>query len=198
MLDPLVFRLISMLFALLLITAAVNKLGNRQQFQGIVANYQLLPVGLTGLASVLIPLTEIVLGLGWVLAWRIDLIATATVSLLAVYALAMGLNLARGRTYIDCGCGMQAGKAGSSASSEQQLSLWLVLRNIVLILMAAVAATGVGQRSIVLVDYFSIIVATLALVILYGAFHQLLLNNNAIASWRKPLLVKIKDEARHD
>lgn len=198
MLDPLIFKLIAMVFALLLITAGVHKLDDRLRFQGILTAYQILPAILVVPASVIIPLSEIMIGLAWILAWRIDLVSVVTVALLTAYAMAMGINLMRGRTYIDCGCGFSSAKAKGDHSGIQQLSVWLVYRNLVLIALAFVAGAGITERGIGVLDYFSLTAATLALVFIYDAFNQLLMNNNAINSWRKPLLTDAGTEAQHD
>lgn len=187
MLDPLIFRLITMLFALLLITAGAHKLGHLPRFQGILKNYQILPEHLVSIVSRLVPFVEILLGLGWVFTWQIDLVSALTAALLAAYALAMGLNLLRGRTYIDCGCGFAASKQSGENVGMQQLSIWLVYRNLLLIVLALMANIGTTARAFAVLDYFSIIAATLALVFAYTAFNQLLVNHNAIDSWRKPL-----------
>lgn len=185
MLDPLLLRLIAMLFALLLITAATHKLGNLLRFQGILSEYRILPEQLIGVVSLLVPGIEFLLGLGWVFLWRIDLVSTMTAALLTAYAIAMGINLLRGRTYIDCGCGFSASRTKTGNNSIQQLSSWLVYRNLVLVGLALIANIGSSARSFGALDYFSIIAATLALVFAYGAFNQLLVNHNAIASWRE-------------
>ncbi|MEX0964405.1 MAG: MauE/DoxX family redox-associated membrane protein [Pseudohongiellaceae bacterium] len=198
MLDPLLFRLIAVAFCLLLLAAGLHKLGDRPRFQGILTAYQVLPANLTPLLSRIIPFGEIALGLGWMIGWRIDLVAAATAVLLAAYALAMAINLLRGRSYIDCGCGFSSAKAGGDDNGVQQLSVRLVYRNILLIALAVAAATGATARSFAVLDYFSLFAALAALVFIYSAFHQLLVNRNAIDSWRKPLLAESVAENDHD
>ncbi len=198
MLDPLIFRLIAMLFALLLIMAGAHKLGDRLRFQGILSNYQILPEHLVGLVSRIVPVVEILIGLGWVFARRIELVSAATAALLMAYALAMGINLLRGRSYIDCGCGFNSVRTKHANGDIQQLSMWLVFRNLALIALAILANSGITPRSFAAVDYFSIIAATLALVFAYSAFNQLLVNHNAINSWRKPLLLRAQAGKHHD
>ena len=197
MLDPLALRLITMLFALLLITAGSHKLGDLQRFQAVLKNYQILPAHTVGVLGLLLPCAEILIGLGWVFAWRLDLVSMMTAALLAIYAFAIGVNLFRGRTYIDCGCGFSATKKMSDNGEIQQLSIWLVYRNMLLILLALLANTEIKLRAFVMLDYFSIIAATIVLVFAYGAFNQLLVNHNAIDSWRRPLLQKVNAAHRH-
>jgi len=198
MLDPLFFRVIAAVFFLLLVAAGIHKLSDRLRFKGILAAYEILPVHLVAAVSLLIPVFEIMLGLGWLFGWQIDFVSVATVGLLTAYAMAMGINLARGRTYIDCGCGFSSAKAKKDESGIQQLSKWLVYRNVVLILLALVAGAGEAPRSFGMLDYFSFIAAIVALIFVYSAFHQLLVNHNAIDSWRKPLLIKTATGNHHD
>ncbi len=198
MLDPLIFRLIAIAFALLLITAGLHKIGDRLRFQGILRGYQILPEHLIAPVSMTIPVVETLLGLAWAFAWQIDLVSVATAALLTAYGMAMGINLMRGRSYIDCGCGFSSLKASQNDSGVQQLSKWLVVRNLVLMVLATIASADVSDRSMGVLDYFSLVAALLALIFLYAAFNQLLVNNNAIDSWRKPLLKKIEVEVSHD
>ena len=198
MLDPLLFQLIAVSFCLLLVAAGLHKLADRLRFQGILTAYQVLPAFLLAPLSLLIPLLEIVLGLSWAIGWQTGLVSMATASLFAVYGTAMSVNLMRGRSYIDCGCGLSSAKAHSEDNSVQQLSVWLVSRNILLIGFALAAGASMNARSFAVLDYFSLIAATLALVFIYGAFHQLLVNHNAIDSWRKPLLAESSAGEDHD
>ena len=198
MLDPLLFKLLALVFALLFLTAGVHKLGDRLRFRGILVAYQILPANLVGPSSLLIPLTEILLGVGWLFVQRVDLLAAASAALLTAYALVMAINLIRGRTYIDCGCSFSSRKASSENSGIQQLSPWLVYRNILLIMLSILAGTGMSERSIGVLDYFSLAAATVALVFVYGAFNQLLVNHNAIDSWRKPLRIETGSGGNHD
>jgi Methylamine utilisation protein MauE len=198
MLDPLLFQLITVSLCLLLIAAGLHKLGERLRFQGILAAYQVLPTFLISPLSLLIPIFEILLGLAWATGWETGLVSMATASLFAVYAIAMSINLMRGRSYIDCGCGLSSVKANSKDNGVQQLSVWLVSRNILLIGIALVPAAGIAARDFAVLDFISLVAATLALVFIYAAFHQLLVNHNAIDSWRKPLLAESEAGGGHD
>lgn len=191
MLDPLIFRLITLLFALLLITAGTHKLGDLLRFQGILRDYQILPAQLVGGVSLLLPVAEILIGLGWALLWRIDLVSMMSAALLASYAFAMGLNLWRGRTYIDCGCSFSSAKNRNGNSGTQQLSIWLIYRNGLLIVLALLTNLDLATRTLGSLDYFALLAASLTLIFAYSAFNQLLVNHNAIDSWRKPLLQRL-------
>jgi uncharacterized membrane protein YphA (DoxX/SURF4 family) len=119
------------LVSLVFLTGACGKLRHGTPFQGVVANYRLLPEAMVAPAAYLIPPLELLLGatllLGVAFPWP-DLGAAV---LLLLFALAMGINLKRGRRHIDCGCFQSA--------LRQTLSWKLVVRNGVLALLLAMA-----------------------------------------------------------
>ena len=188
MLDPLILQIISYGFALLFLVAAAHKIGSMLQFQSIIEAYQILPKGLVPLAARVIPLIEVLLGLAW-LTTAVQgssefVIALSTAMLLTGYGLAIGINLVRGRTYIDCGCGFSSAAGNNTNSDIQQLSGGLIVRNIMLIVAAIITTLPSNERLLVIIDYFSVFSALVALVLLYGASNQLMLNRNAIGAWR--------------
>ena len=179
MLDPLILKLVSIGFGLLLLLAAVHKLTALQKFRATLAAYEILPGPLLALVSIIIPVIEAVLGAAWLLAIQPVIVALASAILLASYTFAIAINLARGRIHIDCGCTM-----GGSASRDQQLSWGLVGRNSLLIIAALTATVPVTERAIGFVDYVTLVAGLLAIVFLYGAANQLLNNGAAIGTWR--------------
>ena len=179
MLDPLVIKLVSLAFALLLAAAAWHKLAARARFRGILGAYQVLPELAVAPVAALIPTLEAALAAAWALAWNLPATALATAALLAVYSLAIALNLRRGRTFIDCGCGF-------GAVGGQQLSGRLLWRNGALIALALCAALPAAGRELLWIDYLGLACACLALILLDGAGSQLLLNAQTIQSWRQP------------
>ncbi len=181
MLDPLVIKLLSLALALLLAAAAWRKLTDPVRFRGILAAYRLLPEALVTPAAWLFAALEIGMAVTWALGWNPAATAAATAALLGVYTLAIGLNLLRGRIYIDCGCGF-----GASGGSGQQLSSRLLLRNVLLVAAALAAALPPAPRQLLLTDYIGLAGACLVLALLYLGANQLLLNAQAIDSWRKP------------
>lgn len=179
MLDPLVLKLVSIGFGLLLLLAAVHKLTEFRKFRTNFAAYEILPDALVAPVSVLVPAIEGLLGTAWLLGIRPGFVAVASAALLAVYAAAIAINLLRGRVYIDCGCSM-----GSSAGRDQQLSWGLVARNLILVIAALAATLPATERIMGFVDYVTLVAALAAIVLLYGAANQLLNNRAAIGTWR--------------
>ena len=191
MLDPLILRIISVGFALLFIFAAAHKFNNKLQFLGILEAYQILPGTMPGLAVNVIPALELMLGLAWALTALLlvqtTLLPLMSAMLLFTYAMAIAINLFRGRSYIDCGCGFSslAGSARSESNSGgiQQLSKALVLRNCVLGVVALIAGASPSSRDLGFMDFLSLVTASFTLVLLYGSFNQLLVNRNIIGAW---------------
>ncbi len=181
MLDPFVIKLLSLAFALLLAAAAWHKAAGLARFQGILAAYRVLPEPLAAPAARLVVGLEAALAAAWALGWHLAATAAATAALLGGYTLAIGLNLARGRAYIDCGCGF-----GGAGGNGQQLSGRLLLRNALLIAAALAAALPPAARELLPIDYVALAAACLALALLYAGGNQLLANAQAIRSWRKP------------
>jgi len=180
MLDPLVLKIVAVGFGLMFVLAAMHKLSALAQFRAILAAYEIMPVRMTTLAAVVLPVIEAVLGVAWLAAFRPPLVALLTAARLACYTLGMALNLKRGRVHIDCGCSM-----GGHAGRGQQLSRGLLVRNAALILAALLALLPAGERSIGTLDYLTLVASVVSLVFLYAAANQLLSNGAAIGVWRK-------------
>lgn len=111
---------------LLFARAAWHKLAEFTEFTGFVADYKLVPEALV------MPVSMAVVG-AEVLVVLLQLVPGAQVfglvlamAILGLYAAAMSINILRGRTSIECGCG----------GAVQPLSWSLVWRNGVLVLMA--------------------------------------------------------------
>lgn len=102
---------------------ASAKLRSTQLFAGVLANYRLLPGFLIAPAALLLPFAEWMVGFGLMLD-HASLFAPVAMALLLLFAVAMGINIARGRREIDCGCGR--------SDLRQPLSWLLVVRNVLL------------------------------------------------------------------
>lgn len=178
MIDPLFVRTVSLAFAALFMLSAWHKLTAPGQFRESVKNYQLLPGFLVAPVSMALPVVELVLGVTWLSALRPDLAAYFSATLLALYALSMGINLARGRIHIGCGCGV------STTSAEQPLSVSLLVRNILLVAVALLTTAPSAPRAFGVLDYLTIAFALFATTLLYVAASQLLTNRAAMTSWR--------------
>ncbi len=179
MIDPLLSKVIAFGFAVLFIGAAWHKLSAPGRFEAVLRNYRLLPALLNRPLTLLIPAIELTLGLSWISGLLPRITALASAGLLATYALAMGINLVRGRIYIDCGCGF-----GVASVKEQSLSSSLVARNILLIGLAVLSFVPVAKRDLGLTDYVVLIAGLLTAILLYAGSGQLIRNRAAIKTWR--------------
>ncbi len=122
---------IRVLVALIFLTAAVGKFRHRPVFQGVVANYRLLPESAVPAFALLLPPVEAAVAAALLFtpsSWP----AVSAAALLILFSAAMAINIRRGRRHIDCGCFQSALK--------QTLSWILVARNTGLVLLLAVPA----------------------------------------------------------
>ena len=182
MLDPLLATTLSIGFGLLLLMAAVHKLSEFSRFRAVLTEYRVMPAFIVPVVAAVLPAVEIGLGLGWLFAANTAGPALATAALLALYSAGIAGNLLRGRVHISCGCGF-----GKSTGAEDALSWGLVMRNAVLLSAALAAALPIAQRTVGILDYFTLVAALLALVLMFTAANQLIRNGAAIRSWRRPV-----------
>jgi len=168
MIDPVVELTATLSLALLLASAAVHKASDRRRFVATVQAYELIPDRLAHGFGSLLPMLEAALAVGLLYPPSRSSSAVATVLLLALYTGAIGVNLARGRTDIDCGC--------FAASSRVPLSAQLILRNTFLAGAAALLFLPVAVRPLVWVDILTIVMAIVTLALLWTSARRLAAN----------------------
>lgn len=117
--------------ALILLTAAIPKLGDRREFARAVGNYDLLPRSFVGPVAAWLPRLELVCALALLLGIAVGTVAAAAGALLVAFALAITVNLVRGRQ-IDCGC--------SGTIAPRRIGWALVAGDLALAGMAATVA----------------------------------------------------------
>ena len=174
--DPVIGTTAVLLLTAIMGGAAFHKLADRVRFVETVRDYRVLPTGLAGLAAGVVVVVEGIACLLLVVPPTRTLGAVAIGSLLVVYAAMIGLNLARGRTDIDCGC--------SWAGGGQPISAWLIARNLTLLPIAALAGGVWSERALVLGDGFTVVAATLTLLFFYHAADRLIANWAGLATLR--------------
>ena len=142
---------------LVFVLAAVQKAQHWRIFSGVLANYRLLPPSLVAPVSILLPPAEMLVGLLLLSAQFRPFGEWTAVALLGLFAAAMAVNLRRGRSQIDCGCGRSLLK--------QNLRWALVVRNagLAALLLPSLSFTG----AIGLTAALSGIAAGLAFLVLY-------------------------------
>jgi hypothetical protein len=162
--DPAAAGIVVGALALILFGAAWHKLSEPSAFLSSLAGYRLLPEATLDVAARAIPVIEIALGLGLLIpATRIFALIGAALLLLA-YGAAIGVNLVRGRSYIDCGCG----------GAAHPLSWGLVVRNSVLAAAALAVSGPTVERTLGWLDAFTLIAGVLAFYVAYLMVDELL------------------------
>jgi len=159
--DPAIAATLRAALALLFLVAATHKLRDPARFRATLAAYRLVPAAMApavvaaelGVAAALV-----------VPGVRVPALAAAA-ALLAVYAGAVAVNLARGRTDLDCGC------AGPAA--RRPIDGTLVVRNGVVAAAALAGMLPVAARPVGAVDVLTIVGATAALAALWSAADRL-------------------------
>jgi hypothetical protein len=163
--DPAFSYLALLLLAGVFCSAAVLKLRDLEGFAAVVEQYRLLPETLVRSFAYALPLVEGGAVIGLLFPATRPQAAILLIALLLAFAAAMAINLARGRTDIDCGCFIGAQK--------QRISWPLVVRNLVLAGFGlTVLAEGTG-RVLVPFDWFTIAVAAASLILLNEAVGRL-------------------------
>lgn len=179
LLDPVTTSALSAVLSVIFLTGAWQKLRDLALFQANIDNYRLLPDSLAWPAAILLTLWELAAG-AMVL---FDPVRTAgavlAIGLLSVVTTAVVINLLRGRTEIDCGCGSLGGHVG-----DQTLSWGLAARNAVLAIAALLALREDAARALVWVDYLSVAGGTLGLLGLYVTANQLMANHPRLQALR--------------
>jgi len=171
--DPAIDLMIRAALALLFAVAATHKLRDMTTFRGTFADYRLLP----DVAARAVPAGEAAVALLLVAPATSALGKAAAVALLVAYAAAIGVNLARGRRHIDCGCG--------GPHARRPIGPGLVVRNTLLAGVALAALAPVYERPLVWVDGLTISGAVLALAALYVAADRLMAYGPALARLRE-------------
>jgi hypothetical protein len=180
MLDPAIEFVLRGGLALLLLTTAIHKARDLAAFRAAIVGYALAPERLAGAIALGFAAAEAAIGVALVAPASLglrDAALFATASLLALYALAIAVNLARGRRDIDCGC------AGPNA--KQPLSEWLLARNALLVVAALVCLGGASARPLVWIDALTISGGVALLAATWLAAHRLLATAPAIARLRE-------------
>ncbi|WP_298394149.1 MauE/DoxX family redox-associated membrane protein [Sphingobium sp.] len=95
---------VSIAVGLLFLAAGIAQWRHRALLPGVIANYRLLPAALVGSAATALPLAEVATGVALLIGLH-PLAVVVAMALLLLFAGAMAINIVRGRSHIDCGCG---------------------------------------------------------------------------------------------
>lgn len=149
--------------ALVFAISVSHKLRDYPRFRASLGAYQLVPESLLWLLAPLVILLELTAILAILLPAGPGV--SIAFGLLLLYTLALIINLARGNTSIDCGCG----------DAPTPISGWLLLRNGALLLLALPHQPEEGPPD--LLHWALVFGLVLILGLFYLIFEQLLANH---------------------
>ena len=138
--DPLIELTIAWSLAALFAASTLHKLLALPEWPGVVQSYRLMPQVLAGAAAWLIlgGMALTACALMWPSTHRLG--AVAACLLLTLFGAAMGINIRRGRTAIDCGC--------FGSKLRQGIARWMLIRNGFLALCALALLLPVHDREL--------------------------------------------------
>jgi Methylamine utilisation protein MauE len=156
-LDPLIIAIAAGALLLTFARGAWHKLADHPMFRAILENYEIVPARFVPAVAIGLTAVEAAIALCLLFPGTLSLAALSALVLLALYAIAMAINLRRGRVNIDCGCG----------GPGHGLSWILVGRNFGLMAVALIAAWPALDRVMDLADMLVLVAAvgTVALVL---------------------------------
>ena len=160
-LDPAVAGVLRLGLGLLLAASVWPKLRHFHSFREAVAGYRILPPRATHSGAAALAAAEAGVAAGLLLPTTARGAALAAACLLAVYSIAIGVNLLRGRRDIDCGC--------AGPGRRRPLGESLLVRNAALVALSLLAALPGAPRDLGGVDVVTIGAGGLALALLVAA-----------------------------
>jgi len=159
-LDPALGWILRLFLASIFVRAVYAKLRSPSEFSDALRGYELVPERLAGTFAAALLALECLIVPALLMPRFAPLASMVAVGVLCLYSLAIGINLARGRRDIDCGC------AGPLA--RQTLHEMLVARNLVYAALALGAAAPMSLRAFGWLDGLTIgfgVVALFALAV---------------------------------
>ena len=138
--DPLFELTIAWSLAALFAGSTLHKIQALSEWPGVVRNYRLMPDAFGGVASWLILCAGALTAGALFFEPTRHMGAIAAALQLLIFGAAIGINIGRGRTAIDCGC--------FGSQLRDGLSRWMVVRNAVLALCAFSLLLPVSPRTL--------------------------------------------------
>jgi hypothetical protein len=171
--DPVISTVALATTSIITLTLALPKVTRNGELREAVAGFQLLPHALVTPFALALPAVEIAAALASLVPATRGVGAAALAALFMLFALALGINVARGRTDIDCGCNgfRQAGGVPAHAIGWTH-----VARTLLLAALAALVCVPQSTRAVVWFDYLSVFGATLVALAAFFTLDVLLAN----------------------
>jgi uncharacterized membrane protein YphA (DoxX/SURF4 family) len=117
------------------VAAALPKIVDPPSFAHMIYNYRIVPGALVNLMALVMPWVELLSGLALILGIWKEGARTLVAAMLAVFIVAISINLARGNA-IDCGC-FDVSAAGKSRAERLADMKFVILRDAAMLLMCA-------------------------------------------------------------
>ncbi len=159
--DPVISWAVALSVAVLFAAAANHKLRDWRRFRDVMRNYKLLPEALLPLSAITLIAFECSAAILLVFIATRSLGAVLSACILVVYAVAIAVNLRRGRIDLDCGC--------LGIGRRQPVRWWMVARNLAIAALALIAGLPIAPRELTALDGVTIVGVTLSLAALYAA-----------------------------
>ncbi len=164
-LDPVVGILITASVAVLFASAAAHKLKDLARFEEIFSAYGMIPAIVPARISRVIPALELLVAVGLVSSLARPHAVVLAIVLLLAYGVAIGVNLARGRRDLACGCG--------GPNERRPIAAWMVWRNIMIAAAAAAVLAPWTARPLSMTDGVTIVFGLLTVALIYLCTDQL-------------------------
>jgi hypothetical protein len=165
LIDPAVGAMLAGAFALLFVSAALDKLRSLQRFAEVFRAYRLLPDGVARL-SWLVPALELTVGVGLLARRSRAGAGAAGAALLVAYAAAIAINLQRGHRDLACGCG--------GPHARRPIAAWMAWRNLLLAGLLGTMLLPWIVRPMAAADAVTIGAGTAVAALLYMSLDRLL------------------------
>ena len=146
-LSPWVTVRVQFVLAAFFVVAGIAKIADPPGFAHEIHNYQIVPGVLVNAMALVLPWLEVVTGVALFLSIAVRASARVLGILLAVFIVALGINLAR-KHPVDCGC---FGTSTVVKTDAQRLTdmKWAIARDVGLLILVAqilAASRGDGRR----------------------------------------------------
>lgn len=163
------------LLSFVLARAVLHKWRARAHFVEQVRAYRLLPDALVAPVGMVLLIAETSAAIALLdPAWQAPALVAA--ALFATYAAAMAINLVRGRTEIDCGCG---GPLAARTTID-----WLLVSRNALLVVAALIVFAIVIPALPSIQRLIVLPASAVTVLLYEAVEQAIANRQRVLRWR--------------
>jgi hypothetical protein len=164
--DPAIAALALVCTALLFASAAIHKLRDLRRFDEIFNAYGLIPLRARLRLSYAVPVLEALVAVGVSFDVTRQSALLTGMGLLLTYALAIAVNLRRGRRDLACGCG--------GPDDRRPIAAWMVWRNGLLTLMLGSLLLPWGPRPLASTDLVTIGFGALTCSLVYLCLDRLL------------------------